>query len=181
MRASRGNTSGREPVALRRALVVAQVALSLTLLFGSLLFARSLRNVMTVDPGFRSDGIVVVGMNYRRLELPVERRQLFRRELVDRVRAVPGVQAAATVGVVPLSGNASGNDMWPEHDRSRRIERAAHEYRQRIFRHASDSTARGAGLRRARFDLLRARGDCERSVRGAAAAGPTGARDAGHA
>ena len=119
--ASRGNTSGREPVALRRALVVAQVALSLTLLFGSLLFARSLRNVMIVDPGFRPDGIVVAGLNYRRLELPADRRQMFRRELIDRVRAVPGVRAAATASVVPLSGNASGNDMWPEHDRSRRI------------------------------------------------------------
>jgi len=119
--ATRGNTAGREPVALRRALVIAQVALSLTLLFGSLLFARSLRNVMTVDPGFRADGIVVAGLNFRRLELPVERRQTFVHDLLERVRAVPGVRDAATVGVVPLSGNAQGNAMWPAQDRSRQF------------------------------------------------------------
>jgi predicted permease len=117
MRASgRGNTSGRESVALRRGLVVAQVALSLTLLFGSLLFARSLRNVMTVDPGFRPEGIVVAGLNYRRIELPGDGRRSFRRDLVDKVRALPGVQSATTVGIVPLSGNASGNQMWLDRD-----------------------------------------------------------------
>ena len=133
--ASRGNTSGREPVALRRALVVAQVALSLTLLFGSLLFARSLRNVMIVDPGFRPDGVVVAGLNYRRLELPAERRQMFRRELRrSRPRGARRAGRPPRSSVVPLSGNASGNDMWPEHDRSRRINALHSERRQRIFR-----------------------------------------------
>ena len=122
MRASgRGNTSGRESVALRRGLVIAQVALSLTLLFGSLLFARSLRNVMTIDPGFRPEGVVVAGLGYRRLEIPVDRRQPFRRELVDRVRALPGVQSVATVAIVPLSGDARGNDMWLDRDPGHRF------------------------------------------------------------
>src|SRR5262249_56407713 len=50
--ATRGSTSGRESAALRRALVIAQVALSVVLLFGSLLFTRSPRDVLAVDPGF---------------------------------------------------------------------------------------------------------------------------------
>ena len=118
---SRGTTSGREAVGLRRALVVAQVALSLTLLFGSLLFARSLHNVVTVDTGFAPDGVVVAGITYRRLDLPADRRAEFRKALLDRVRALPGVQSAAIVRVVPVSGSASGNTVWPEGDNSKQF------------------------------------------------------------
>ena len=120
MRASgRGTTATRDSVGLRRGLVVAQVALSVALLFGSLLFARSLRNVTQVDPGFTADGVIVASVNYRRLALPAERRAGFRRDLLDRVRALPGVEAAATVVVVPISGDSGGNDVWPEADRAR--------------------------------------------------------------
>ena len=122
MRASgRGTTATRESVGLRRGLVVAQVAVSVVLLFGSLLFARSLRNVTHVDPGFDSDGVIVAGVTFRRLELPAERRAGFRRDLVERLRALPGVDAAASVGIVPISGDAIGNDVWPETDRARRF------------------------------------------------------------
>ena len=120
MRASgRGTTATRESVGLRRGLVVAQVAVSVALLFGSLLFARSLRNVTHVDPGFTSDGVIVASVNYRRLGVPAERRAGFRRDLLDRVRALPGVENAASVAVVPISGDSGGNDVWPEADRSR--------------------------------------------------------------
>jgi hypothetical protein len=53
---ARGATSGRRALGLRRTLVVGQIAISLALLFGSLLFARTLRNVLNIDPGFRVDG-----------------------------------------------------------------------------------------------------------------------------
>jgi predicted permease len=123
MRATaRGATSGREVVGLRRGLVIAQVALSVVLLFGSLLFARSLRNLVTLDPGFRADGIVTAAINFRRLDLPVDRRASFQRELLERVRALPGVQSAAATRIVPVSGSASGNTVWPEGDRTRTFE-----------------------------------------------------------
>ena len=115
MRATaRGATSGRDAVGLRRGLVVAQVALSVVLLFGSLLFAKSLRNLVTMDPGFTPDGVVTAGIDFRRLDLPAERRAAFKRELLDRVRALPGVQGAATTRIVPVSGNGWGNTVWPE-------------------------------------------------------------------
>ncbi len=117
----RGTTATRQSVGLRQTLVVVQIALSLALLFGSLLFARTLRNVMMVDPGFRSDGVVVSGLNFRRLGLPPERRHEFRRQIVDRVRSLPGIQSAATISIFPLSGDASGNDFWPEGDRARQF------------------------------------------------------------
>src|SRR5262249_5078267 len=55
--ATRGTTSGRERFGLRRALVATQVALSLVLLVGALLFVRSLQNLLNVDAGFRPEGV----------------------------------------------------------------------------------------------------------------------------
>ena len=62
----RSSTDSHERFALRRALVVVQVALSLVLIVGALLFARSLRNLVTLDPGFRQDGILAVDVDVRR-------------------------------------------------------------------------------------------------------------------
>jgi predicted permease len=122
MRATaRGATPGRKAVGLRRVLVVAQVALSVVLLFGSLLFARSLRNLVTMDPGFTVDGIVTAGVYFRHPGVTVERQAGFRREILDRVRALPGVQAAAITRIVPISGDSSGNAVNPEGDPSRQF------------------------------------------------------------
>lgn len=114
----RGATAARDSVAIRRALVVVQIALSLTLLFGSLLFARTLHNVLRVDAGFHADGLVVVRMDLSALQVPVERRWSVRQETIDRIRAVPGVQSAAMVAVVPISGSSGSNDVWPADDRT---------------------------------------------------------------
>ena len=96
MRANaRGATSGRDVIGVRRGLLVAQVALSVVLLFGSLLFVRTLRNLVTLDLRFDAHGVVTASVNFRRLGLPTDRRPAFRRDLVERVRALPGVQAAA--------------------------------------------------------------------------------------
>ncbi|MGA8432311.1 MAG: ABC transporter permease [Candidatus Sulfotelmatobacter sp.] len=108
----RGNTSGRERFGLRRGLVTAQVALSLVLLVGALLFSRSLGKLLSVDPGFRVNGILITELDLTELKLAADRRQPFKRDLLDQVRAIPGVDAAAETEVVPLSGNMSNNDMW---------------------------------------------------------------------
>ncbi len=102
--ASRGMTAGRERFGLRRILVVSQVALSLVLLVGSLLFVRTLRNLLTLDPGFRQDNTIVASLDLSRDNIPIPQRQEFKRNLLARVRAVPGVDAAADASVVPVSG-----------------------------------------------------------------------------
>ncbi len=101
----RGVAGSGARLSVRRTLVVSQVALSLVLLVGSLLFVRSLRNLLSLDAGFVRDRILVVSADYTRLTLPHERRGLFKRELLERVRAVPGVTAAANARIVPLGGN----------------------------------------------------------------------------
>lgn len=108
----RGLTAGRQRFGLRRALVVVQVALSLVLVAGALLFTRSLNKLLTVDTGFRQEGILTAQIGVRRLNLPPERRWPFRQELLDRVKAIPGVTAVTDTSLVPLSGNSSGTSVW---------------------------------------------------------------------
>jgi predicted permease len=100
---SRGLTDSRERFGLRRLLVVSQIALSLMLLTGALLFGRTLRNLATLDPGFRQDGILQLDVHLR---VPVERRAALLEDLLERVRAIPGVDAAASSNYVPLAGNS---------------------------------------------------------------------------
>jgi predicted permease len=107
----RGITASRERFSLRRALVVAQVALSLVLVAGALLFSRSLEKLMTVDTGFRQDGVLTADVSFRRLNLPPDRYHAFKDELLDRIRAIPGVEAAAIAHEIPLRG-WGGASIW---------------------------------------------------------------------
>jgi predicted permease len=101
----RSSTDSQERFALRRALVVVQVALSLVLVVGALLFGRSLRNLVTLDPGFRQDGIVAVNVDIRRSSIDEKARAQTFTQVMERVRAVPGVKYAAEASIVPMSGS----------------------------------------------------------------------------
>ena len=101
----RGLTAGRERFSLRRALVVAQVALSLVLLVGAMLFVGSLQKLLKVDPGFRSEGVVVAELDLRKPQFAKQRYPELYRELLERLRGRPGVISAAQVGFTPVSGS----------------------------------------------------------------------------
>jgi predicted permease len=102
---SRGSTDTRERFGLRRALVVLQVAVSLVLVVGALLFVRSLRNLMTLDAGFSQDGILVANLDMRRTGIPNEQLPALFDEITDRLASLPGVQSAAQAVIVPVSGS----------------------------------------------------------------------------
>ncbi len=110
----RGLTAGRERFSLRRALVTAQVALSLVLLVGALLFVRSLQKLLAVDPGFRAEGIVEVNLDLRRPQYQKERLLPLYRTLLERLAAQPGVVSAAQVGFTPVSGAGWNNMVRPD-------------------------------------------------------------------
>jgi putative ABC transport system permease protein len=111
MRASgRGLTADRGKFGLRRMLVISQVALSLVLLVGALLFVGSLRNLSTQDPGFRGDGLLLMGVDISRINVPEARRSAIYRELLSRLRAIPGVEETANVRVALITGGF-WNDM----------------------------------------------------------------------
>jgi putative ABC transport system permease protein len=107
-----GMTASRGRLGFRGALVVSQVALSLVLLFTALLFTESLRNLLTDDPGFQAKGVLIAWLDFTRLQIPLDRRAVFQRELLDRIRAIPGVDVAADTDIVPLSGEGWGNPVW---------------------------------------------------------------------
>jgi predicted permease len=89
----------------REILVVVQVALSASLLAGAGLFARSLGRIYDVDPGFRSEALLLssVSITDRPGQQGGERRQEYR-DLVADIGAIPGVAASTLVWHVPLAG-----------------------------------------------------------------------------
>jgi predicted permease len=107
----RGMTAGLERFRLQRILVSSQVALSLVLLAGALLFARSLRKLMTRNPGFQENGVLVANIDFTRLNVPVPERDDFTRNLLEHVRAIPGVADAATSTRSPMGGNNSNDEV----------------------------------------------------------------------
>ncbi len=109
----RGMTAGRahhQRFSLQRALVVAQVALSLVLVAGAFLFSRSLGKLLTVDTGFRQEGILTATVVFQRLNVSPDRSPAFKDELLDHMRAIPGVESVA-VGMTPFRGSGGGN-VW---------------------------------------------------------------------
>ena len=102
----RTSTDTRPRTGARSVLVVAQVALSLVLVVTALLFGRTLHNLTTVDSGFDLNGVGMVVIDYQRAKVPAERRLELQARLLDSVRSVPGVQSAASVRMVPLTGES---------------------------------------------------------------------------
>jgi len=101
----RGMTAGRQKFSFQQTLVVSQIAFSLVLLVGALLFVRSFWNLQTLDPGFRASGILHVYANFRRLNVPPDRYESFKRDMLEEIRAIPVVESAATTTHVPLDGS----------------------------------------------------------------------------
>jgi predicted permease len=86
------------------ALVVSQVSLSLVLLIGAGLFARTLRNLQQLDPGFRREGVLIVNFDARPAGYKDARLAAVYRDLREQFAALPGVVSASLSSNVPLSG-----------------------------------------------------------------------------
>ena len=91
----------------RAVLVVAEVALSLVLLVGATLMIRTLWNLRSVHPGFISDRVLTLRLGVAANEFSNEEQQVqFYEQLLQRVRALPGVQSAAVTDDLPLEGGS---------------------------------------------------------------------------
>jgi putative ABC transport system permease protein len=101
----RGLTANRERFGLRRSLVVGQIALSVVLVLGALLFIRTLYNVMTVDSGIAADGVMVATYDLTKMHAAPEQIVHVQRTLLERVRTLPGIEIAERADIVPMSGN----------------------------------------------------------------------------
>jgi putative ABC transport system permease protein len=108
--ATRGNSASRS--LLRSSLVVAQVSLALVALVGALLFVRSFVNLDSYDLGFKTNSIMTMryylagdsytpqGARTRRVE-----------DIIRRVEALPGVEAAFSSNLIPVSGGGGGGNV----------------------------------------------------------------------
>jgi predicted permease len=103
----RADADSGSPIA-RNALVVAEVALALVLLVGAGLLVRSLARLRAVDPGFEPRHVLsaYVSLPDARYSTP-EARKAFYERVLDRVRALPGVEAAGAMNTLPLTDGGS--------------------------------------------------------------------------
>jgi predicted permease len=98
--AGRGITEGHSRFRLGKALVIVQIALSLMSLAGAGLLLGSWRRLVAVDPGFRSDDVLLVSVHPR--ATTDDSSGLTSRHILERLRAIPGVGAASAIWHAPL-------------------------------------------------------------------------------
>ncbi len=98
----------------RKCLVGGQIAVSLVLLAGAGLFIGTLRNLQSLDPGFRPEHVALLSVNPRMNGYSETAAAGFYARLLDRVRGEPGIRSAALVRVSPLSGGSTLRDFTPE-------------------------------------------------------------------
>ena len=101
----RGMTADRGRFLIRRTLVVGQIAISLVLVVGALLFVGTLRNLATVENGFSDRGVLQVDFDLRPAGVAPEAMLPFQAQLLARLRTLPGVSNAASAVIVPVSGS----------------------------------------------------------------------------
>jgi len=99
---------------LTSALVAAQIALSLVLLVCAGLFVRSLNKAQSSDPGFNPHNVYLASLDLDPLDYPEAKEIEFEREVLDRVRALPGVRSAALADFSPLSFTIHSRGVLPE-------------------------------------------------------------------
>jgi predicted permease len=116
---------------LRDALVVTQVAFALVLLVGAGLLTKSLRRLVSVDPGFETAHLLTFTTSLPRERYPDDARRIeLARTLRSRLEALPGVKSAAAISDLPLTNaggtsnfvleghrNATGGDLWEANTR----------------------------------------------------------------
>ena len=106
---ARGVVEGHTRFRLGKALVVAQVAFSLVLVVSALFLVGTLSKLSRLDPGFTPDGVLLATIDLRRAGIQGDALGITHRQLLERVRATPGVVAASSSDLTPV-GNSSWND-----------------------------------------------------------------------
>jgi hypothetical protein len=107
----RGLTLGHQRT--QRALVVGQIALAVVLLTGGSLLLRTIRNLWAANPGFNTHHVLTfqAGLSSSPAQTPTEIRTVYL-QLLERIRQIPGVQAADITALVPLSQHDNSGPFW---------------------------------------------------------------------
>jgi len=107
-------SQGRSSTRLQKALVVAQVALSLALLYGAGLLVKSLQSALAIDTGFELRSGVVLPVNLGFSQYDEREGRVLRQELLHRAMTLPGVESAALAAFVPLGLTHGHHDVHVE-------------------------------------------------------------------
>ena len=107
----RGTTGGRRGA--QSSLVIAQMALTLVLLVGAGLLFRTIRQLWSVNPGFDTEHLITfkVGVSPSLMQTASSARAAYQ-QLIERIRQIPGVQAADFTDSLPLSGQGGAMPFW---------------------------------------------------------------------
>jgi putative ABC transport system permease protein len=113
MESGKATTAGVRLHRWRSALVVTEIALSVILLAGAGLMLKSLYRLLSVDPGFQPDRLLKLEMSLSgpQYQKSAILRRSFWQQVLDRVRALPGVESAAFGTAIPLTNEHSRTDM----------------------------------------------------------------------
>jgi predicted permease len=111
--ADRGTSTGRRARRLRQVLIASEVALAVTLLVGAALLLRSFSELRAVDAGWQPDRLLSLVVSVAGTpDAEPGRRPAFYDAVLDRVRAVPGVESASGINHMPLVGDIWGISFW---------------------------------------------------------------------
>jgi predicted permease len=103
---SRGGTGGTRARRVRQALVAAEIGVAFVLLTGAGLLLTSFRNLLNVDPGFTSKGVVTASTTAPSVRYAGEAQlRVLMSRILDSARRIPGVSAAGATTSIPLGGN----------------------------------------------------------------------------
>lgn len=142
--------TGREGARVRNGLVVAEVALALTLLAGAGLLIRSFVHLQGVDPGFDPRGVVTFDLSIPDLRYPDgDRTAAFYHGMSERIATIPGVKSVGAIFGLPLtdfgfssSFQVEGAPVPPEDEPSAQVRLASGEY----FHTVGISVKKGRGF-----------------------------------
>jgi predicted permease len=104
---SQGAGTAADTTRLRGILVTSQLAVSFVLLVGAGLLLRSFNRLLHIDPGFRSDHVLTFLLDVPSDRHPREQRAAFVEELLQSIRALPGVKSASAIFGLPLNDDQS--------------------------------------------------------------------------
>jgi putative ABC transport system permease protein len=118
---------------LQRAMIAAELALSVVLLVGAALLSRSLDKLSSVDPGFRADHLLAVRLSFANPRQDTSSLRAFYSDAMARLAAVPGVVGVTAASNVPFTGGSSSSPylLFGEGDAERQAHK--HEVQQRVI------------------------------------------------
>lgn len=109
-------SAGARQTRARNLLIVAQVALTLMLLIGAGLLARSFQRLLAVDPGFRAENVIAMTVTMPQPEQPPAKRSLaqFYHRLLESIESLPGLTNVGGISALPISGNGANGTFIEE-------------------------------------------------------------------